>query len=338
MDPLRAASSRARLLLAVAEAARDCDVVSGRPEAGLRLTVARGRAVAISGADIEPLGDTLRALGALDAQAACVMRDAPAGALIGARLIAAGVTSRPAVQRALRLQLVRGVTALLRSPVRGLEPVARPKDGCSPAIGVDLTAAVWAGMYCIARELPANVVAQLSGSTTLALTELGRRRVQGLLRAEHAGELALAATAAQCAAHGRSGAHAALDEIEDSAPGGDALARALSRDPPRSLQPLRAILRVLGGALDGAGSEDAYALLLRKRREVSRKASPIALLDLAGPTSGEHVRRALRRLARKLHPDRFEGADDRLRAVSVEVMRALSCAATELDARHTAAP
>jgi hypothetical protein len=338
MDPLRAASSRARLLLALAESERDCDVLSGRPAAQLRLSLARGRAVAIAGADIEPLGDTLRALGALDARAQCVMRDGPAGMLIGTRLIAAGATSRTAVQRALRLQLVRGVTALLRSPVRGLEPIARPPNDLAPSISVDLTAAVWAGMYSIARELPANVVMQLSGTSALALTELGRRRVQALLRAEHAGELSLAVTAAQCAAQARCGPHAMLNEIELGAPSSDALVCALSRDPPAALHALRAILRVLGGVFDGADCEDAYALLFRKRRELSRKASPTALLDLAGPTSSEHVRRALRRLAQKLHPDRFEAADDRLRAVSAEVMRALSCAAGELGAHNSLAP
>lgn len=328
MDALRVASSRARLLLALAEAERDCDVLAGRGAGRLRLRLVRGRAVAIAGADIEPLGDTLRALGALDADSARAIVDDPHGAPIGARLIAAGATSVAAVRSALRMQLFHGVSLLLRWPVGALDPVACSRAESLPnTASIDLTAAVWGGMFRIASELPTYALARLSGTAALTLTELGRRRVQGLLRAEQAGELSLAFQSARVAPA------AGL-----SAPTGDVLARALAADPPPDVYAARAILRVLGSVLDAKTNEDAYALLFRKRRELSRKASATALLDLVGPTSDAHVRRALRRLAQKLHPDRFESADDRLRAVSAEVMRGLSSAASELGSRSTHAP
>ena len=71
-------------------------------------------------------------------------------------------------------------------------------------------------------------------------------------------------------------------------------------------------------------STGSYPLLLRKRREVRERASARALLDLPEDARGQDARRALRKLVRDLHPDRFgEGAPPALRRASGEIVTAL---------------
>jgi hypothetical protein len=88
---------------------------------------------------------------------------------------------------------------------------------------------------------------------------------------------------------------------------------------------------VLGAASEAVLATDSCSLLLRKQREIRRRAGPRALLDLPPHAHAEQARPALRRLASKLHPDRFHAAEPSLRAVSSEVMRALSQAEHELS-------
>ena len=76
-----------------------------------------------------------------------------------------------------------------------------------------------------------------------------------------------------------------------------------------------------GAAAKGGGS---YPLLLRKRREVRSQASARALLDLPEGAGGQDARRALRKLVRDLHPDRFgESVPPALRRASGEIVTAL---------------
>jgi Domain of unknown function (DUF4388) len=78
-----------------------------------------------------------------------------------------------------------------------------------------------------------------------------------------------------------------------------------------------------------------YALLLRKRRQLRSHASPAELLDLSAEerASPQAARRALRRLARKLHPDVL-GPDTppAVHKLSTELMSALLRAEAELRA------
>lgn len=60
--------------------------------------------------------------------------------------------------------------------------------------------------------------------------------------------------------------------------------------------------------------------LLRKRQQLRQHANPGALLDLGPGASRADARRALRRLVRKVHPDRFE---PQLARASEDVVRAL---------------
>lgn len=82
-----------------------------------------------------------------------------------------------------------------------------------------------------------------------------------------------------------------------------------------------------------------YALLLRKRRQLRSHASPAELLDLSveEQESPQAVRRALHRLARKLHPDVL-GPDTPLAVhrLSTELMGALLRAEAELRAGPSA--
>ena len=316
MDALRAAAPLARSLLALAEAADDGELALG---ATVRMRVVQGRVVAIDGIDGELLGDLLRAHGALTPLA---QGSIGAGrARIGARLIALGATSGVAVERALRTQLVRRLLIILRQPAPALtwrkvqRPLARPTS-----FSVGLAASVWSALLVIADELPREALGALAGGDALSLSAIGCVRVATLARALHEGELA-----SGLAALGRLELAPRPPELAGS--------RLLATAPPASLQPLRACLRALGMAAQRAGSRSEVpgcALLLRKRRELARKVGARALLDLPVACAPDEARSALRRLAKQLHPDRFERADPWIRRLCDETLGALSHAAHAL--------
>ena len=149
----------------------------------------------------------------------------------------------------------------------------------------------------LCRDLPAGQLSALAGENALKLTNSGRRIVAALERSEHV-------------------------ELEAW----------LARSPQSALRAPRAVLRVLGAAVDETFDGDACNLLLRKQREIRRRVGPHALLDLPAHARSDQARPALRRLAQKLHPDRFHAVEPALRAASQEVMRALSQAERELIA------
>jgi len=343
MDALRVAAPLARLLLALGET--DCagEVSLLQRGRAAKLTIAAGRATAISGVDAVPLGDTLLALGALDIVAQRELLTRRTSGPIGARLIATGATSSAAVSCALEMQLADGIERLLRWPASHVALVRAPVlRAAGDAVTVDVAGAVWSALLVFADELTGAQRAQLSGTGVLSLTAAGRRRVSGLLRAIEAGELgaafrrrAFAGKRDDTADERGTGAAWLLLRALAGAPE-DTLGAALQPDPEPHLHALRAVLCVLGAAIGRPLHEDSYALLLRKRQQLSRNASASALLDLPERASAEHARRALRRLAQKLHPDRFQAGDARLHAVSSEVMGALARAESSLRARPTA--
>ncbi len=85
----------------------------------------------------------------------------------------------------------------------------------------------------------------------------------------------------------------------------------------RALATLHAWQR--GGLIEPARRGD-HRELLRKRRQLRERANPQALLDLGPGATRADARRALRRLVRKVHPDRFE---PQLARASEDVVRAL---------------
>ncbi len=81
-------------------------------------------------------------------------------------------------------------------------------------------------------------------------------------------------------------------------------------------------LKLLGAAAPRHGG--SYPLLLRKRQQVRRQASAYVLLDLPEGARGRDARRALRKLVKDLHPDRFgEETPPALLRASGEIVTAL---------------
>ena len=102
--------------------------------------------------------------------------------------------------------------------------------------------------------------------------------------------------------------------------------------PDRGLRILHG-WRLLGWLSPIDVSRRDHSTLLRKRHQLRRRASPARLLEMEEPRGGDApagARRALRRMAAQVHPDRFE-AD--LAETSDEVMRALTAAADALRGR-----
>ena len=93
---------------------------------------------------------------------------------------------------------------------------------------------------------------------------------------------------------------------------------------------LLVLKRLRAAAPRGGGS---YPLLLRKRLELRRQASARVLLDLPEGAKDGEARKALRKLVRDLHPDRFgEGVPPALRRASGEIVTALVDAEAALAA------
>ncbi|MFT3922504.1 MAG: J domain-containing protein [Myxococcales bacterium] len=297
MDALRAAVPLSRLFLALADSERQAEVRVRSRSKVARVHVVRGAVVAIEGVDGELLGDSLLRQGRLDTEK---HRDAlsgsPPSGQVGAWLIEVGAASPDSVGAALAAQLEARFAALLRwaDPLFELLP-ARAVVLSSPHVSVAIPHVVWLGLSAIAHDLPLAQLSALAGDTALKLTSAGRRIVATWEPAER-------------------------NELEGW----------LARAPQGAARIPRAVLRALGAAVDSSFDGDACNLLLRKQREIRRRVGPRALLDLPSHAHSEHARPALRRLAQKLHPDRFQALEPGLRAVSERVMSALSQAEREL--------
>lgn len=97
----------------------------------------------------------------------------------------------------------------------------------------------------------------------------------------------------------------------------------------RALRFAVALKRV--GAIEVPRATGRYSLLLRKHHELRRSKDASTLLGVTPGADAAETRRALRNLARELHPDRFHaGRDAAARNVSAEVLKALVRAEDEL--------
>jgi hypothetical protein len=296
MDPLRTAVPLARLLFALAErpGARTVRVCSGARVAVL--SIADGALRALDGVDTEPLGDTLMRRGQLDSarHSLAFAQGAPQEGRVGRWLVDAGVATGDAVNAALRDQLHGRVARLLGwvdPQVSVLPAVATGSE-----LSVPLAAALWDALLARAAALPPATLSELAGERSLALSRLGERLVHAL--------------------------RAAGTTLPEEA--------VLRAHPPHSLRSVRAAFRVLGAVSEPNASLESYSLLLRKRRQIQRKAGAAALLDLLEPVRPEQARRAFRRLAYRLHPDRFQCEQPELHALSSEVMSVLAAAEAQL--------
>lgn len=321
MDHLPGATSLARALLALSRSRATGVLRVQGAVARARLSIVQGtpRAVALDGVleatdDDEPLGDLLARDGALDPRvhAWAMVRGVP-DVPIGRWLVAVGATTLPAVNHALRVQLRRRVLRIFRwarleyafatgSADIGLEPIEEPVSAGDLVLGA---------MRQAVAEAPIERVRRDIGEGMIVLTPLGDALVAGtpLWPAEAAMVPLL-----------RRGVET---EVVLSVAGGS----------PRAIRTLWA-LELLRAVVPLDPAAAAYPLLLRKRRQLHRDADAAELLDLAPGARPEDARRALRRLAGVLHPDRFDrGAPAEVRSVSAEVMTALVSAEAAVRSR-----
>jgi hypothetical protein len=99
----------------------------------------------------------------------------------------------------------------------------------------------------------------------------------------------------------------------------------------RAIRALHAF-KLLEAIAAPAPARRPYALLLRKQRQLRRRAPSHVLLETREDASPAESRRALRRLAVALHPDRFgEGTPPPIRRASTEVLAALLRAEREKE-------
>ncbi|HEX6243179.1 MAG TPA: J domain-containing protein [Polyangiales bacterium] len=312
MDALCAAIPIARALLKAADVAAPRTLIVAAGSRRASVSIAREQLWDLQGVDDLPLGDALLSCGALDAQRhlAALERELPVGR-VGRWLIASGVASESAVRAALSQQLSRRVELLLRwrgaelmlSTTVGPAPRDASSEGHEPGwlqVSAPLAPSVYRGMVQIARELPLTTLRARAGVGALHWTSWGERLATRLGQADPLAWPTLSKPDAV-------GEHA----------------------------PQRAALRAIGALVERKADLDGYSLLLRKRRELARRASARRLLDLPEEAHPDQARLAFRKLAQKLHPDRFHAAQPGLTDLSNRVMCALVSAEAELSAQIT---
>jgi hypothetical protein len=306
VESLTAAVSFARALIAL-ERARSSGVLHVRSETcACRIAIEDGVVCASSrvrGAE-RTLGDALLADGELDVPAherAIAIGDA-ASAPIGLWLVERGCASRPAVEVALRRQLRERVVRLFlceRIEYR-FEAGASAQDVPrldEPMPTVDL---VLAGMRACVQSWPEAHALACLRSQALQLNATGRAFMRAALWPDEAVLIGLLARGTT------------LDAIRTATTG--------------SLRALRllAVLALISAVDAPQTRETSYALLVRKRGQLRHGDCAQALLDLPFDADAADARRALRRLARRVHPDALgPSAPSALRRASSEIMSAL---------------
>jgi Domain of unknown function (DUF4388) len=314
MQDLPGAVSLARALLALhrGRGTGVLHVCSGAEARRIAVVDGRVRAVACS-RDRLSLGDVLLRSGDLDAQAhRRALTERPVQGAVGDWLVDSGLATRPAVEHALRRQLHARVLDVFRA--RGLEYTFQhgAADVGVPWVSESMATPDLVLSALRAAVQPTEAAARLAavGERGLTLTGLGR----GLLH-----EAALwPDEAAMCA----------LLEAGE----GVAKITHVTGGSPRVQATLAALLLLSGVRVDGS-CEPSYPLLVRKRLQMRQGASPEALLDMPERSRTADTRRALRRLARALHPDALgPDAPVAVRCASADLMAALSRAEERLRA------
>lgn len=306
MDQVPAAISLARALLALsrARATGVLEVMSAHLRARVAVTCGTPRAAAMPGLSDETLGDLLARHGALDveAHARALERSTPWGP-VGDWLVANGAATRPAVEWALRRQLERRIARLFEWST----PELRFRRGLADVGVAHVAEPVRTGDLVL--DAMRSAVAQTS------LVEARRRLGDGMLVLSRLGE-ALVTDATlwpeEAAMIPLLKAGATVIALVGAGGGGR-----------RAILGLHALRLV--GAVQPPG-DHAYTVLLRKHRQLrhAARADALDLLDLPARARPEEARRALRRLAQLVHPDRFgENEAPAVRAASANVMTAL---------------
>ena len=318
MDRVPAATSLARALLALsrARATGVLAVAADRRRARVAVMDGTPRAVAVQPGDDETLGDLLSSHGALDAEAhaRALARSTPCGP-VGDWLVAHGAASRPAVEWAVRRLLERRVARLFEW--QGAELAFR---GGLADVGAAHVAEPVSTADVVMGAMRAAV-----GSTSVV--EARRRLGDGVLVLSRLGE-ALLGEATLWPEEA-----AMLPLLRAGAPISALLATA--GGTRRAILGLHA-LRLLGATQPPGSERQAYGVLLRKHRQLRHavNADALDLLELPRGARPDEARRALRRLAQLVHPDRFgEHEPPAVRAASREIMTALVDAEQRLARR-----
>ncbi len=165
---------------------------------------------------------------------------------------------------------------------------------------------VWRAVHSLIREIPIQTVVSTLGRASFRITSRGDRI---LSRAELSWE------------------EQRMRPLLDAGASVESLVVAAGGHP-NAYRSLLA-LRWLRGISPPSPPRHVCALLVRKRQELHRRATPHQLLELPSHASAGDARRALRRLARDIHPDRMAaaGVPSALREASNDVLRALVQAA-----------
>lgn len=310
MDRLPSATSLARAFLALRRAEADgvLEVHAGQRRARVAIVGGRPCAVTPVVGVSDALGDLLAADGAIDSMAhrRALARDAQRGP-VGRWLIDTGAASEGAVTKALRVQLRRRVIRLFRLRDTEYQFRAGSSDIGCPHVPEPVTP----------EELVLSAIAELVAEEG---SDVVRRRLgQGRLELTGLGATLFAAAPA----------YRADDEMVRMLERGATVEALLGAadDGERALRTLFA-LRLLGAVRAPGAGRRSYQLLIRKQREIRHAVSNKRLLDMSPGMPRTSSRRALRLLAKDLHPDRF--ASETLKRSSNEVLKELVRAEAEV--------
>lgn len=314
MDALPGAAALARGLLVLARS-RSSGVLTVRSEdTTARIGVRDGRVVALT---VEPddgdiLGRALRDMDAWDDEAARSAEAPTADEPFGLWAARVGAADPAAVSQALRKQMLRRMGRLFEVEVPELSLEAGSAELGVTALAEPPTTAdlLLSALRSRMASVDLFTVRHKLGSGMLVLSALGRELVDeaALWPDEQAVVEAL-----------RSGA--SVDDLVRVADGS-----------PRAQRTLYG-MRLLGACAPPTSRRGGYSLLLRKKRELLRRARAQDLLELPPTASSHDATRALRKLARQLHPDRFGGDPSAaIRAASHDVMSALHVARQRVPA------
>jgi hypothetical protein len=307
---LPGAAALARGLLILARSGRSGALTIHASRATAKVGVRDGRVVAmrIDPDDGDSLGAALRRMGAWDEERAKRAGAPPLGTPVGTWGIAVGATSAAAVSCALRQQLRRRIDRLFALEPHELSLSSGSCDVGVPQIAEPPTSAelIVSALRERVQDEPLLTVRRRLGDGMLVLTPIGKELLaSAVLWPEEQAMVPLLTAGASV----------------------DAVVAATSGSPraQRTLYALRMI-----GACGPPEPREGYAVLLRKKRQLERGARPAELLEVAPGSRGPNTRRALRRLASVVHPDRYGDAPDAIRAASHEVMTAIVRAQRDL--------
>jgi hypothetical protein len=313
MDSLPGAVSLARALLSLSRARKTgvLHVATELGECWLAIVDGVPRAAgALPGFD-DTLGDALVRDGALDPRAHCeaLQRSERAYGPVGYWLVDAGLVQRPALELALRRQLRDRVLHVFAC--QSLDYRFEPGELTEAALIEEPVGT--------ADLVLAAMRAQVEGwprARLLSLIEPGELRINGL------GAMLVREAALWPEEAALAGLIARGTTLEN--------ALRATRGEVRALR-LLAALSLLSAVTSCPTREQRFSLLVRKCEQLRRAADARALLDLPSDARPADAGRALRRLARSLHPDAFgPNTPEAVRRASSEVMGALIDAARAL--------